>query len=160
MLARITSSASVCLWNAGGDIFALLLGRHTAGFFRHLKKTFSFSKYDVRSWCFLMFSNSWVCFKSFYWHLNRSFNYFVVTLLIALHHPAVILSTDLSLNLKTKKVMLLPGGNIFHLVTAGDWQRGSSTQGHLEFNLLNLFMPLGGTMCLASHRFVKTYLDI
>ena len=36
--------AGVCLGDAGGDIFALLFRRHTAGFFRHLTKMFSFSK--------------------------------------------------------------------------------------------------------------------
>ena len=45
MLARIILSARVCLGDAGGDILALLLRRHTAGFFRHLTKMLSFSKY-------------------------------------------------------------------------------------------------------------------
>ena len=45
MLARIILSARVCLRDAGGDILALLLRRHTAGFFRHLTKMLSFSKY-------------------------------------------------------------------------------------------------------------------
>ena len=45
MLARIILSAKVCLGDAGGDILALLLRRHTAGFFRHLTKMLSFSKY-------------------------------------------------------------------------------------------------------------------
>ena len=99
-----------------------------------------------------------ISFKSFY--LDCSFHYFIVTLLISLDHSAMVLSADFSLHLRPNEVMLLPwvnilsqgkiffspgvnifsqGEYIFYLVTAGDWQRGSSTQGHLQFNLLTLF---------------------
>ena len=80
-----------------------------------------------------------------------------MTLLIALNHTAVILSADLSLHLENKKEIIFVRfiiNIIFHLVTAGDWQRGPPAQGHLEFNLLTLFC---GAICLASHRFVKTH---